>query len=215
MATCGTRPGSASMIFFFASGRLMTAATVVSEPVPAVVGIATMGGSLRPVTPYQVTWSMPSMSSRSLSGLAMSAPIALAQSMGEPPPREMRLSQPDSLKSFVPSRTSCLDGFGCTWSKTVYRIPAASSPSVQSFAHPRRTRSASVTSKGLLTPSCRSTSASWLRLPSPLRTLGSGMGSTRVAAHPTFRLNVQPAFAGCGMTWGPNARAPPLDLQNA
>ena len=58
----------------------MTAAIVVSEPVPAVVGTATKGGSLRP------TLKRPAMSPICLSGRTISAAAAFAASIGEPPP---------------------------------------------------------------------------------------------------------------------------------
>lgn len=59
----------------------MTAARVVSLPVPAVVGIAINKGSFRN------TFKIPSILSRLFFGLAMRAPTAFAQSIQEPPPK--------------------------------------------------------------------------------------------------------------------------------
>ena len=66
----------------------MTAASVVSLPVPAVVGTAMSNGVLRS------TLRMPRILCTGLRGRAMRAPQALAQSMELPPPKAMMQSQP-------------------------------------------------------------------------------------------------------------------------
>ena len=76
------------------SASVMTAAMVVSEPVPAVVGTATKGGSFLP------TLNSPAMSPSVFFGQAVSAAAALAASMGEPPPMARKPSQPCSSYSF-------------------------------------------------------------------------------------------------------------------
>ena len=73
------------------SQSVITAATVVSLPVPAVVGIAMRGGMGRP------TFKSPASCVSFLLGLAHSAAAAFAASIGEPPPRAMKPSQPFSL----------------------------------------------------------------------------------------------------------------------
>ena len=76
---------------WFVSLSVMTAATVVSLPVPEVVGMAIIGGMGRP------TFKSPASCVSCLSGLAHSAAAALAASMGEPPPRAMKPLQPFSV----------------------------------------------------------------------------------------------------------------------
>ena len=66
----------------------MTAARVVSLPVPAVVGTATSSGV------FLRTLRMPRILGMGLFGRAMRAPVALAQSMELPPPKAIRQSQP-------------------------------------------------------------------------------------------------------------------------
>ena len=68
----------------------MTAASVTSEPVPAVVGTATSGGRAR------WTRNRPRIFWMGFAGWAMRAPTPLAQSMAEPPPKPMMAPQPRS-----------------------------------------------------------------------------------------------------------------------
>src|SRR5699024_9106945 len=69
---------------------VMTAASVVSLPVPAVVGTAIKRGS------FLCTFNIPFIFARDCFGLAIRAPVALAQSILEPPPKPMMQSQPSS-----------------------------------------------------------------------------------------------------------------------
>ena len=69
---------------------VMTAASVVSLPVPAVVGTAISSGRRR------ITCSRPSMRFSAFLGRTMRAPSALAQSMEEPPPKAISPWQPCS-----------------------------------------------------------------------------------------------------------------------
>ena len=62
------------------TSSVMTAANVTSLPVPAVVGIAISGGSLCH------TLRIPFILERSRFGLTALAPIALAESIADPPP---------------------------------------------------------------------------------------------------------------------------------
>ena len=66
-----------------ATGSVMTAARVVSLPVPAVVGTAMVRGVRRR------TRNSPFIFCTGLLGRAIRAPTALAQSMTEPPPTAM------------------------------------------------------------------------------------------------------------------------------
>ena len=66
---------------------VITAARVVSLPVPAVVGIATNKGS------FLCTFKIPFILDKDCLGFAILAPTALAQSILEPPPKPMIASQ--------------------------------------------------------------------------------------------------------------------------
>ena len=83
----------------------MTAASVVSLPVPAVVGTATRRGILFS------TLSMPSIFSSGFLGYAILAPTAFAASMDDPPPNPMIAWHPDALKSAAASSTLSVVGF--------------------------------------------------------------------------------------------------------
>ena len=75
----GTRRGSITAALVCATGSVTTAATVTSDPVPAVVGIANSGSI------GAFSFSMPTSCAGDLSLVAM-APITLAASIAEPPP---------------------------------------------------------------------------------------------------------------------------------
>src|SRR5699024_5168969 len=70
---------------------VITAASVVSLPVPAVVGTAIRSGS------FLWTFRIPFIFASVCFGLAMQAPTALAQSILEPPPNPIIQSQPSVL----------------------------------------------------------------------------------------------------------------------
>ena len=65
---------------------VMTAVTVTSLPVPAVVGMAISVGILRKTRKVPFSFAMERL------GYAIRAPTAFAQSMGEPPPKAIRHS---------------------------------------------------------------------------------------------------------------------------
>ena len=67
---------------------VITAARVVSLPVPAVVGTAIKSGS------FFRTFKIPASFPRGFPGLTIQMPAALAQSMLDPPPKPMMQSQP-------------------------------------------------------------------------------------------------------------------------
>ena len=87
---------------------VITVAVVTSEPVPQVVGIATMGAMGFLILP------MPSMSRMFISGLAITAPAALAVSMELPPPMPRRQSHPSALYRATDSSTQRMLGLGST-----------------------------------------------------------------------------------------------------
>ena len=88
------------------SGFVITAVTVTSLPVPAVVGIATRGGS------FFQTLSKPFICSRVFFGYAIHAPVAFAQSIEEPPPKAIIPWQLFSIYNCFASFTFFTVGFG-------------------------------------------------------------------------------------------------------
>ena len=82
----------------------ITAARVVSLPVPAVVGIAISRGS------FAWTLSIPPSLDRCVLGLAILTPTALAQSMLEPPPKP--IMQSHLLSLYMASASSTVSVVG-------------------------------------------------------------------------------------------------------
>ena len=89
IARSGIRQAPVSNIFTFVSVSLMIVNLVASEPVPAVVGMATRPGLL-------MSMSLPMYEDHDASD-ASSTEIALAVSIGEPPPKAIRKSHPEAL----------------------------------------------------------------------------------------------------------------------
>ena len=87
----GIRQGSLIAAFRWVRESVIIAATVVSDPAPAVVGIATSG------TMGLWTFSSPCSCATVLRGRATFAAMPLAQSMREPPPRATIALQPWAL----------------------------------------------------------------------------------------------------------------------
>lgn len=97
-----------SLIGYFSCvmGLEMTAATVASLPVPAVVGMATRYGIL------QSTLSVPRISVIGVNLLAIRIPTPLAQSIAEPPPKASSALQPHLRYKSVASLMLLIVGFG-------------------------------------------------------------------------------------------------------
>lgn len=87
MAYFGMSVNELIVYLWWVFSSVMTAARVTSLPVPAVVGMATSGG----IGLY--TFSNPFNLDNGLLGKAARAPMALAQSMLDPPPRAMMAEQ--------------------------------------------------------------------------------------------------------------------------
>ena len=101
-ARSGSRASSTRGYFTPASASVRTAKEVTSDPVPAVVGMHhSSGGGFPPAK-----WRM-----------------ALAQSMGEPPPKASTASGPNARRTWTPWATSRRDGSGLTWSNTLISQP--------------------------------------------------------------------------------------------
>ena len=151
------------------SRLVITPARPTSDPVPAVVGTATIGAI--PFGSARVHQSP--MSSKSHIGRVCPRMKAttLPQSSADPPPNATTPSCPPSRITASPAATFASVGFGCTSEKTAARNPAASSsPSasavIVSFASP-----GSVTSSGRVIPAAAQASASSSIRPAPKRML--------------------------------------------
>ena len=91
MAYSGMSLRSMSAYLWCVSLSVMTAAIVVSLPVPDVVGMATMGGTVLP------TRMTPAISSQLFFGQATRAAAPFVASIGLPPPRATKPLQPVSV----------------------------------------------------------------------------------------------------------------------
>ena len=100
MASSGRRASSTRGYLTPFARSVSTAKEVTSEPVPAVVGTATKRMSA-PVPSFLPNSSM-----------------ALAQSMGEPPPKATTAWGRNSASALAPWATSSRGGSGTTWSNT-------------------------------------------------------------------------------------------------
>lgn len=109
---------------------------VASEPVPAVVGTAIKSGSGRRTLMSPPSWATV------LSGRTTRAAATFAASMGEPPPRTRKLSQPSARYCAASFSTVATLGSGSTPEKTDGRMPRPSSAArrarKRSSAHWRR-----------------------------------------------------------------------------
>ena len=123
---------------------VITAATVVSDPVPAVVGTAKMVGILLR------TLKSPCSCSTVFPFFTATAPMPLQQSIGEPPPKATMASQLFSLNSLSPSFTLISVGFGCTPSYTTYSTPSSSMALNKLSKSPSPMRTLSVTTSTFL-----------------------------------------------------------------
>ncbi len=140
----------------------MTAAMVVSDPVPDVVGQAMKRGS------FPNTFKMPFMLLKVRLGFKILAPAALAQSMADPPPMAMRQSHPVSRYSFAASSAFCMVGFTTVSLYTSYSRPLASRASLTGSTSPHATMPLSVTMRGFFLFSLMSASAASAQLRSLL-----------------------------------------------
>ena len=115
---------------------------VASEPVPLVVGIATIGGVGTVITLPRKSLIEPP--------LVATAPIAFMVSIGEPPPTAIRKSHFSSFQAFKPVSTILSVGSPVTPSKIAYCVLLLSSISVTLLAFPSFTIIGSVTIRAFL-----------------------------------------------------------------
>ena len=166
---------------------------VASEPVPAVVGTAIKSGSGRRTFRSPPSWATV------LSGRTTRAAATFAASMGEPPPRTRKLSQPSARYCAASFSTVATLGSDSTPEKTDGRTPRPSSAArrarKRSSAHWRRL----ATTRGREAPSREKTSGSFSRLPAPLRTVGVRHGRSRAPrAKPHWKARQGRVWSGVG-----------------
>src|SRR5437867_6125555 len=159
----------------FRSGSVITAQSVASLPVPAVVGTATSGGMrlVIGVPPYSYSTIEPPWTT--------SPPTDFAVSIELPPPRAMRPSQPASTYAARARPTSSISGFARTSSKRTAFSRCASAAS----ARPAATTPLSVTRSGLLTPSSATSSPRRAIAPAPW-TIRVGTSTVRTVSTSTL-----------------------------
>ena len=124
----------------------MTDASVVSLPVPAVVGTAMRRGILLR------TLRMPSIFDRGFLGYAILAPTAFAASIEDPPPNPMMASQPSFRYIVLASSTLSVVGLATVLSYTETLMPFSARRSSRGFVMPRPLMEPSVTRRTDLIP---------------------------------------------------------------
>ena len=153
-AMCGVPP-TLNLIFRF--GSVMTAHSVTSLPVPAVVGTAIIGGMRERIGlwPHSYSTMLPSW--------AATTPMPLAVSIELPPPMATSPSHPCERYSVAPSSTSSTPGFARTLSNTTGSTSERRSDSSATSSSPAALTPASVTSSGRRMPSrLASLPSSWM-----------------------------------------------------
>src|SRR3954470_1525814 len=151
----------------------MTAKPLVSVPVPAVVGTATSG-------PAGASPAGSCASASSGRSFAACRAIALAASIGEPPPTATITERPNKRGAAERASTSAAHGLAPTPSWTAVRTPAASSRPATTPATPASTSPRSVITKAASSPRLRTSSGRASTAPSPSTI--SGRGGIRRAA---------------------------------
>jgi hypothetical protein len=138
-------PPTLNLIFRF--GSVITAQSVTSLPVPAVVGTAIRGGMRFSIGLWPHSYS------RMLPSCAATTPIPLAVSIELPPPIATRPSQPWARYSAAPASTSSTPGFARTRSNTTGSQSAPRRTSSAVSSKPAALTPGSVTSRGRRMPS--------------------------------------------------------------
>src|SRR5690242_16837410 len=128
-------------------GSVMTAHSVTSLPVPAVVGTAIIGGMRERIGlwPHSYSTMLPSSTA--------TTPMPFAVSIEMPPPIATRPSQPCALYSAAPASTSSTPGLARTLSNTTGSTSELRSASSATSSNPAALTPASVTSSGRRMPS--------------------------------------------------------------
>ena len=150
------------------ASSVMTPARPTSEPVPAVVGTATIGRM--PLGSARVHQSP--MSSKSHIGRvcpAMKA-MTLPASSAEPPPSAITPSCRPAFSAASPASTFAATGLGFTSENTAAAMPASRSTSSARFTGGRVASRGSVTSSGRDMPAAATAAPSSAMRPAPKRT---------------------------------------------
>ena len=156
-ATCAPISGvPPTLNLIFRSWSVITAQSVTSLPVPAVVGIATSGG-------MRCRSDRGPTRSRRSSRRARPRRRSTSRCRSTTRRRARRARRSLARVHLAPSSTSAMSGFGRTSSKTT----ASSRCSSARSARPAATTPGSVTSRGRVTPSSRSVSPSRAIAPGP------------------------------------------------
>ena len=170
----------------------MTANGWASEPVPAVVGTATIGRPGASVGPsYSISQIGMSLAARSA--------IALAASIADPPPSATTTvpCSPTARSVVAPSSTVAPDGFGSTSLNIVAAIEAASRTSSASAATPATTTPGSVTRKARAPPAAATSSGSRRSAPTPNTTRLRSVISSSRSARPVTAAPRAPGRGSC------------------
>ncbi len=150
------------------AGSVMMLARPTSEPVPAVVGTATIGRiALASARVHQSPISSKSQIGRVCP--AMKA-MALPTSRPEPPPKAMTPSCPPALSIATPASTLVAGGLGFTSEKNPASMPASASILRALVVTGRFARPVSVTNNGFVIPTAFNASGNSAMRPAPKRT---------------------------------------------
>mmetsp|Transcript_34202 Transcript_34202/g.42218 ORF Transcript_34202/g.42218 Transcript_34202/m.42218 type:complete len:216 (-) Transcript_34202:80-727(-) len=171
IANFGIRRMSPIINFVSSSTSVTTAPKVVSDPVPAVVGIAIKGGI------FFLTLNAPAYSLIGL-GFAIYAPTTLAVSIEDPPPNAIIPSQFPSMYAFTPSITTFTVGSGRTLSYSVNCNPSLRSDSTTGSRTPSCTNISSVTIIGRRIPKSFAIDPTRPALPEPSTTFGTNLSKS-------------------------------------
>ena len=166
--TCaGIIPGWKITFLVRLATLVMTPARPTSDPVPAVVGTATIGAI--PAGSARVHQSPTSSKSHIGSDWPRIKAMTFPQSIAEPPPKATTPSWPPSRSTASPAATLASVGFARTSEKTAAGRPAAARmPSARSVIG-RRATPGSVTRRGRAIRAAAQASASSSTRPAPKR----------------------------------------------
>ncbi len=169
IVTFGIMPGWKMIFLVWVFSLVTTAARPTSEPVPAVVGTATIGA----ITEASARVHQSPTSSKSNTERvwpAMKA-ISLPASSAEPPPNATTPSCPPALNAAMPAARFDSTGLGCTSANSLAGVPAAASVSIAFAVIGILATTGSVTNSGLAILAAFTASPSSLMRPAPKRTV--------------------------------------------
>ena len=150
------------------ASSVMTPARPTSEPVPAVVGTATIGAM--PFGSARVHQSPTSSKSHIGRVCPAMKAMTLPTSSAEPPPKATTPSWPPARRTRTPASTLAATGFGRTSEKTAQGMPPASRAASASVTIGMAARRGSVTRSGRRMPAAFTASGSSAMRPAPKRT---------------------------------------------